>query len=56
MGGAISLEEIKEILKNTGFKDIFIDLNEVTDEYARKWGYGLKIKEYIGRAEILAYK
>ena len=56
VGGAISLEEIKEILENVGFKDIDIQLNEVTDEYARKWGYGLEIKEYIGNADILAYK
>ncbi|NBI07281.1 methyltransferase [Senegalia massiliensis] len=47
---------MKEILVNTGFKNIDIKLNEVTDEYARKWGYGLKIKEYIGNGEILAYK
>ena len=56
VGGAISLEEIKCILKDIGFRNIDIKLNEVTDEYARKWGYGLKIKEYIGNADILAYK
>lgn len=56
VGGAISLEEVKEILTNTGFSDIDIQLNEVTDEYARKWGHGLEIKEYIGSADIIAYK
>ncbi len=44
------------MLTNTGFKDIDIQLNEVTDEYARKWGYGLSIKQYIGNADIIAYK
>lgn len=44
------------MLTNTGFKDIDIKLNEVTDEYARKWGYGLEIKRYIGNADIVAYK
>ena len=56
VGGAISLEEIKEILVAAGFRDIDIAFDEVTDEYARKWGYGLEIKQYIGNAEILAYK
>lgn len=56
VGGAISLEEINKILIETGFKDIDIQLEEVTDEYARKWGYGLMIKEYIGHGEIIGYK
>lgn len=56
MGGALSLEKIEQILKGVGFKNIEINLNEVTDEYARKWGYGLGIKEYIGSGEIIAYK
>ncbi len=50
------MEKIKEILKNVGFRNIEIDLKEVTDEYAMKWGHGLKIKEYIGSGDILAYK
>ena len=56
VGGAISLEEIRGILENSGFRDIDIFLDEVTDEYARKLGYGLMIKDYIGNAEIVAYK
>ena len=44
------------MLTRIGFKDIDINLNEVTDEYARKWGHGLQLKEYIGNGEILAYK
>lgn len=50
------MEKIKEILKDIGFKDIEIHLDEVTDEYARKWGHGLEIKKYIGSGDILAYK
>lgn len=56
VGGAVSQEEIKELLENIGFRNIEIILNEVTDEYARKWGHGLDIKEYIGSGDILAYK
>ncbi len=44
------------MLENIGFRDIDIELNEVTDEYARKWGYGLSIKQYIANADIIAYK
>lgn len=56
MGGAIYLEDIKQMLNKIGFRDIGIYLEEVTDEYARKWGYGLGLKEYIGHADIIAYK
>ena len=56
VGGALPLEEVKEILSKTGFRDIDIHLSEVTDEYARKWGYGLMIKDFIGKADIVAYK
>lgn len=56
VGGAISLEEIKNLLRLVGFRNIDIELNEVSDEYARKWGYGLEIKQYIANADIVAYK
>lgn len=56
VGGAISLEEIKEILETIGFRNIEISLEELTDEYAKKWGHGLKIKDYIVSGDILAYK
>nr|WP_300006263.1 hypothetical protein [Tissierella sp.] len=44
------------MLESTGFKDITIVMDPVTDEYARKWGYGLEIKRFIASAAILAYK
>ncbi|NLC04266.1 MAG: methyltransferase [Tissierellia bacterium] len=47
---------MRNLLENAGFKDIEIELSEVTDEYARKWGYGLGIKQYIGNADIIGYK
>lgn len=56
VGGAISLEKIKEILETIGFRNIEISLEELTDEYANKWGHGLKIKDYIVSGDILAYK
>ena len=56
VGGAISLEKIKEILENIGFRNIEILSEEVTDEYAKKWGHGIQLKEYIVSGDILAYK
>lgn len=44
------------MLVNSGFRDIDILLSDVTDEYARKWGHGLELKDYIGNADIVAYK
>lgn len=56
MGGALLVEELKEIIKRAGFKNILILEDEVTDAYAEKWGYGLNIKEYIQRGMIMAEK
>jgi hypothetical protein len=50
------LEKIKAILEIVGFNNIDINPKEVTDEYAKKWGHGLGIKEYIVSGDILAYK
>lgn len=50
------MEKIKEILETIGFRNIEISLEELTDEYANKWGHGLKIKDYIVSGDILAYK
>lgn len=56
MGGALSLEEISEILKQCGFRDIEILISEVSDSYANKWGHGPGIKDFIASGDILAYK
>lgn len=56
VGGALLVEELKEIIKKAGFKNILILEDEVTDAYAEKWGYGLNIKEYIQRGMIMAEK
>ena len=49
-------EELEKIIEKAGFKNIIILEDEVTDAYAEKWGYGLKIKEYIQRGMIMGEK
>ncbi len=56
VGGAIKNSQLVKILKDSGFKNICIVEDEVTDEYSKKWGFGLMIKEYIKRGLIMANK
>lgn len=56
VGGALLEEELEKIIEKAGFKNIIILKDEVTDAYAEKWGYGLKIKEYIQRGMIMGKK
>ncbi len=50
------MEKIEEILLKAGFRNINILTEEVSDQYANKWGHGLAIKEYIANGSIMAYK
>lgn len=50
------MEELEKIIEKSGFKNIKILVDEVTDEYAKKWGYGLEIKNYIQRGMIIGEK
>lgn len=54
--GASSVEELKLYLEKAGFSDIRIDTQEVSKEYAEKWGHNLKVGEYIMSASIKAIK
>ena len=56
VGGAIPEEELYKIIEKSGFKNIIILKDEVTDAYAEKWGYGMKIKEYIQKGMIVGEK
>lgn len=56
VSGAILEEELLAIIHNAGFEDVKIDMQEVTDEYAQKWGYGNDIKKYIQRGIIVGKK
>ncbi|MDO5737943.1 MAG: hypothetical protein Q4P65_01650 [Eubacteriales bacterium] len=52
----MQVAELEEIIRGAGFEKIFINLSEVTDEYAAKWGYGQNLKNYIGKALIQIQK
>ncbi|MFA5584935.1 MAG: hypothetical protein WDA02_00075 [Saccharofermentanales bacterium] len=50
------MEQIMKTLTASGFVNICIDSQEVTDAYARKWGHGLVIKDFIQSSLIYAEK
>ena len=56
VGGALLEEDVKEIIKKAGFTNFFAKSEEVTDTYAKKWGYGLKIKEFIQETMFIGNK
>ncbi|GLC31253.1 hypothetical protein bsdE14_26630 [Clostridium omnivorum] len=43
-------------LEKAGFRQIIIEINEVSEEYAKKWGHNLKVGEYIMSASVKAVK
>ncbi|OXZ29872.1 methyltransferase [Finegoldia magna] len=49
-------EDVTEIIKQSGFTNFFAKSEEVTDQYAEKWGYGLKIKEFIQETMFIGNK
>lgn len=56
MGGAWSASRIEKLFRLIGFTNISITSEEVTEAYARKWGHGLVIREYIQSSLIYAEK
>ena len=61
MANASSIDDLNNLLKNAGFKDIKIEIKD-GDSYVRKWTpetkweNGNNPKEYIATASIFAYK
>ena len=56
IAGASTYEELEAILRKAGFKNIDIETKEVSDEYAKKWGVEIDLKEYLMSAITTAYK
>ena len=56
MGGAWSASRIEKLFRLIGFTNISITSEEVTEAYARKWGHGPVIREYIQSSLIYAEK
>ncbi|MDO5456813.1 MAG: hypothetical protein Q4F26_00570 [Atopococcus tabaci] len=50
------MEQIYEILVASGFEQIAVIQEPVTEAYAGKWGHDLDLKRYIERGKILAVK
>lgn len=57
IAGALTLDELKEILKEVGFIDLDIDIKEISDQYRDKWGIKeVDLKEYLRKTITVAYK
>lgn len=56
MGGALPAEALLNIMEQAGFHELAPLIDEVTDEYARKWGFGLEIQEFIQRGLFIGKK
>lgn len=50
------MRELAGIIRKEGFDDVLMLTEEVSDEYARKWGYGMGIKEWIQKTYIMGRK
>ena len=44
------------MIRKSGIEDLYVIMDEVTDEYAMKWGYGMMIKDYIQRGLFIGKK
>lgn len=57
MAGALTLEELHEVLDQAGFVAKDIDTKVVADAYAQKWGIEeVDLKYYLRNSTITAYK
>lgn len=50
------MEQIIKNFQDIGFTNISVASEEVTEAYARKWGHGLAIRDYIQSSLIYAEK
>jgi len=56
VSGAASVEELKAILAETGFREIRVTVNAASREFIRDWAPGTGIEEYIAAASVQAVK
>lgn len=56
VAGATQIDDLKEILENTGFSNITIKSKDDSKEFIRDWVPGSRIEEYILSASIEAIK
>jgi hypothetical protein len=56
IGGAATIEETENMLKEAGFQDIKIKPNEKSGDLIREWIPGKQIEDYVVSASIEAVK
>lgn len=56
MGGALPLEDLLHLIHAAGFQGIIPLIDEVTEEYAHKWGFGMDLTQYIQRGLFIGQK
>jgi len=56
ISGASSIDELKTMLAQSGFKDIVVELKEESRSFIKDWVPGSKIEDYITSAVIKAIK
>lgn len=47
VAGALTIEDKKKILEDSGFEEIELDVKKVSKEYASKWGIEFDLENYI---------
>lgn len=50
------MEDLITLMNQAGFTQLIPMVDEVTDAYANKWGFGLAIKEYIQSGLLIGRK
>jgi hypothetical protein len=56
VGGASSVDELREMLTEAGFVDVDISPKEDSEEFIREWDESLDLDEYIVSAAITGRK
>jgi hypothetical protein len=56
ISGAASINEITEMLQNSGFKNISIEAKDESKEFIKDWEPGANLEDYIVSAVIKANK
>lgn len=56
VAGAASIETLEALLKDSGFRDIRIDVKEESRAFIREWVPGGNVDEYVASATIEATK
>jgi len=56
VAGALQVDELDQILKEAGFKNIVINSKDESREFIKKWTPGVPIENYVLSATIEAVK